>query len=573
MDSLERENRIAVKPRGREVAAIVLSFVALTALYLRIAPARFTGSIAPDQGDPLFNLAILRWVASRVPVFFEDFWSPTFFFPHRGVLALSDHLAGPGVVAALLAALGWTPAAVYNTLLLAAFAGGAISCHLVFRRSGLSPAAAAFGAVVWSFSPHRWEELSHLQVLLVPWIPWTLWTFARLLEEPSRRRALNFLMFYLLHISGGAYLAYLIHLPLLTLVIVRLRHDRERLLVRRSLGVVGLTALVCVGAFVLLYAPYARLRSTLGVETTETMIQPFEIGLRNLVSVGPRTSFASLVPTSLLVGQGGLFLGLCATPIALWGMVRRWRRERSSAVGPPSSNCELWWRALGWIAALCLLASWWPIARMLRMVLPGFESIRVPGRLFVFASFAFAAYAGLGFDEIQRRINVAAARYSAAALLLAALALESAPRARFIPWYELPSATEMPPVYRWLAAHDEVGALVELPLRPNWKEAKRLYFWSLHRRPLVNGYSGYLPANYETRRAWLLDFPDAARGERLRRLGVTHLVVHLDLLKRPDRQHWRRWHERAVLAGSPWIERVAELESAVVYKLLDEAAR
>src|SRR5262249_49090897 len=139
------------------------------------------------------------------------------FYPHQGVLAFSDHLLGPGLVAAAWNAVvpGWIGA--YNLLLLSSFALTGWAASWVFRRSGRSWWAAILGGVVYAFCPFRWDQLPHIQVLLMAAIPLTLWSFDRLLARPSGWRGVAFLLCYAVHLSGGCYLALMVHFPLLVL--------------------------------------------------------------------------------------------------------------------------------------------------------------------------------------------------------------------------------------------------------------------------------------------------------------------------------------------------------------------
>jgi hypothetical protein len=54
-----------------------------------------------------------------------------------------------------------------------------------------------------------------------------------------------------------------------------------------------------------------------------------------------------------------------------------------------------------------------------------------------------------------------------------------------------------------------------------------MYYSTLHWKPLANGYSGYTPDSYQELRDRLSRLPDGAGFDLLRRLGITHLVVHL----------------------------------------------
>ena len=203
--------------RWNELLCIGAFFVLASALYLRMTPGRFLSAIAPDFGDPLFNLSIVRWGASRLGSGFSEIWNPTFLFPTKGVLALSDHLLGPAVVYRLLDAAGLSPAGAYNALLLVAFAGSGTTCYWVLRHSELRVLGALGGAITWTFCGFRWSALSHIQVLLALGVPVTLWLFHRLLFSPSWSSAGKFFVAYALQLSAGAYLAMMIHVPLLAI--------------------------------------------------------------------------------------------------------------------------------------------------------------------------------------------------------------------------------------------------------------------------------------------------------------------------------------------------------------------
>lgn len=88
----------------------------------------------------------------------------------------------------------------------------------------------------------------------------------------------------------------------------------------------------------------------------------------------------------------------------------------------------------------------------------------------------------------------------------------------------------IPPVHRVLAG--ETGAVVaDLPLpEPGAiaRNARAVVASTVHWKPLVNGYSGFVPRSYVEHSQALAGFPDPTAFEALRRIGVTHLVVRAD---------------------------------------------
>ena len=53
-----------------------------------------------------------------------------------------------------------------------------------------------------------------------------------------------------------------------------------------------------------------------------------------------------------------------------------------------------------------------------------------------------------------------------------------------------------------------------------------------HWRPILNGYSGFRPASYTDTYNAVQSFPDPASLIALHERGVTHIVVHVDLVGR-----------------------------------------
>lgn len=163
----------------------------------------------------------------------------------RGTLAFSDHLLGPASQLLVLLDLRLVPNAIagYNLLLASSFVlSGATTCW-VLRQGGRSWTAAALGGAMYAFAPVRWAHFEHIKLLLVQWLPLTLWCWDRLLAEATWKRGAAFLALYLLHVAGGSYVAYMIHLPMLALLVSRAAADWRRLAAWRSLRVLAAAAL------------------------------------------------------------------------------------------------------------------------------------------------------------------------------------------------------------------------------------------------------------------------------------------------------------------------------------------
>jgi len=88
-------------------------------------------------------------------------------------------------------------------------------------------------------------------------------------------------------------------------------------------------------------------------------------------------------------------------------------------------------------------------------------------------------------------------------------------------------------VYEALARSADDGALLELPMgggldpRGSYRESAYMLASTLHWKPLVNGYSGYLPPTYELLSAIARRLPEAgALQEMVDMAGLRWVVVH-----------------------------------------------
>jgi hypothetical protein len=123
----------------------------------------------------------------------------------------------------------------------------------------------------------------------------------------------------------------------------------------------------------------------------------------------------------------------------------------------------------------------------------------------------------------------------------------------------------VPEVYRLLAV-ERPGPVVELPLPPPAAFARNAPYllnsmvgwW-----PLVNGYSGFLPASYRQRRVDLALFPAEEAISALKRLGVLYVVIH--------REEFSHRFPDALdrLEAAPALRRLAAEGDIAIYRIED----
>jgi hypothetical protein len=157
--------------------------------------------------------------------------------------------------------------------------------------------------------------------------------------------------------------------------------------------------------------------------------------------------------------------------------------------------------------------------------------LRAPGRFIVFSHFALSVLAGLGTARIvEARAGMVRGLAAAGALALSVLTL-ARPQTTFQP---LPEADDEAEVYRWLADEPAGEPIVEFPIGPY--DDFIMYHSRLHRHPIVNGYSGFLPFSHRHITATLRCYPCPAALRTLQELDVRTQLVHLGLMSKARRE-------------------------------------
>ena len=138
--------------------------------------------IANDPYDPILNASILWWNATTVP-FTTEWWSPPHYHPTPGVAAFTENLVGISAIATPIYWLTGSALATYNISFvlswpLSAFTAYLLAFFLVRRHD-----AAFLAGLAWGFTPYRVTELAHLQMLSVYWFPLVLLGLHGYLEQ------------------------------------------------------------------------------------------------------------------------------------------------------------------------------------------------------------------------------------------------------------------------------------------------------------------------------------------------------------------------------------------------------
>ena len=467
-------------PRAAVVAALVSA--ALAVLWTWPLAAHLSSRIPHDPGDPILNTWILWWNAHAVP-FTSGWWDPPMFYPMRGALALSEHLAGISALATPMQAAGARPLVAYNVSLLLSFALSALFAFLLVSRLTGSVAAGACAGLAFGFAPYRAGQLAHLQVLTSQWMPLMFLGLHGYLADGRRIWLIVFGGAWLLQALANGY--YLLFLPVLVAAwLAWFVPWRTR--PRVGLTLVAVWTLASLPLLPIL-GQYRTVQTTLHLSRSAEDIRRFSATMASFAHPAPLLAWWP--PGAGRNPEDYLFTGLTAPLVVLLALSALAYRRRLSDAAWKRSLFLFYGLAALLMAALAfgpgpdrissLLRPYWWLSK-----LPGYDGLRAPARFAMPFAFCLSVAAGL----VVARLRTLGARTHLIAVVVIVLGLTIDGMTERLPIAAPPPRVDLPDV--------RAAIVIELPPDDPRVSLAAMYRAIYHGRPLVNGYSGYEPPHY-----------------------------------------------------------------------------
>jgi hypothetical protein len=521
--------------------------------------------IPENLDDPLHLSFILASQARSLLSRPWDFLQAPYFYPAQDSLVYSEQ----SVATALLSLPAWlttkNPIFLYNFVLLLSFLLSALTAYLLLREVTGNRAAAFVGGMVYAFVPYRLARFDHLHVLLGFWMPLLLLYLWRFAHTRAWKDALKFGAVLFLQLMTGIHVGAMALITLfVAFAVVLLAVPRARLSLSFWGKGASIVLLAGVAVGVLLW-PYARVyRDQPEHRRSIQEIQMFSGGFKALVTAHWRSRLWGPIlgaPTEgTFYGEKTLFLGLLPIVLSVLGVVRARTRplKRSFERFDPWPVIFLMLTLTGWALAvgprIHVLGlggkSGVPsLYGLLLKIVPGLDSIRVPGRFILIASLGLAGLSAYGVLFLTRRVpppnpepkhvyvrlRERLLRFAPAVVIPLLLVVEFRTKG-----HETVAVPPIPQAYRWIASQPP-APILSLPTAfflgdnlAGWSfvaEARYFYYASAHWRPMINGYSSNLPRVYRENITQASTFPSQESVEYLKALGIRYVVVHTHRLE------------------------------------------
>ena len=462
-----------------------------------------------DTNDGKFSIWNVAWVAHALTSDPRHLFDANIFFPHSGTLAYSELNLVAGALAVPVYALTRNPLAAHNSAVALSLGLAFVSTWVLVRRLTGSSSAALLSAAGYTFSAYTSSHTAEVQLLMIWGFPLVMLAFHHLHRQPTLGAGLGLgAALALTALSCGYYGVFAEGLVGLA-ALWWMRRERAYWI---ALGLSAIAAGALVAPVVL---PYLHARAAQGVVTAPALdeLRAYSADWRAYLRLGSvlgRTWHGWLGS-----GPEVLFPGIMLTAWAVAGIASlrtAFAAERRTIAGYAVIVILAGWASLGPSAGLY---------RGLTYLLPGISFLRAPARLAPVVILALAVLAGFGFAAfLGRRTPRMRGWMTAVALTMVCGEL-------WVPWPLQP----MPPVpraYQLLATLPR-GAVVEFPF-PYQRQDFHNHAWSMlmstyHWQPMVNGYSDFIPADFEQLALPINGFPNAESLAIMRAHDVRYVVI------------------------------------------------
>lgn len=536
--TLDRLPRLLVP----SVLCLLAAIVATWPLLPSLASALPLGT-EHEATVPLFNLWSLWWDADRVPHGFAGLWNAPIFHPLQGTFTFSEPMLLQGVALSPLWWMGAPPAAIYNLAILLTLACNGLATRSLARALGAPREAALLAALAGVTLPYTAKVLGVLPVLPLFGTVWALAALVRFGKDGGWRPAALAVLSFSAQFLAGQQMA-LLSLPFLLLAgLVALAEQKLR---ARSIARLG--ALAILGALVLspIASTVRSFHEKYGFKRSEEVVAALSAQPRDFTTRPGSSRLAFPPRENTFTGDtGGLFPGFLLLGLGAAGAWLGWRQGERKLWIAGLLVCV----AVGGLLALGLnlrLGDWRPFAS-LREAVPGFRTLRSPFRAVAISQAALAALAALALARLAswrgktgRILALALGVLAAAENLASPGVLAPAPRSPRTAWTS------------WLRERPGNLVVAHVPLPRGLHvsdyevETWRMFAQIDHRRPMMNGYSGYFVSGYGT---FQVDMDQNFPSDRLLCMMAFGMGVNTLILDRPYLEERRALFESESLRG------------------------
>lgn len=501
-----------------------------------INPNIFTGfSTQIEKNDGRLLAWTVSWDIHKLLTDPLGIYNANIYYPNQNTLTYSEHF----IAGSILAMPVWlltdgNPAASFNFLMILGYTLNAFCTYILVKYLTKRRLAGLIAGLIFGYCSYRVANFGHLQNMLVFYIPLLTYFLYRYFENKRYRfligAGLSMLMmsltswYHMIFIWGMfvLFLAYFIYRKRF----VKSDYIKFGILIALNLAIILPFAL-----------PYFAFNKENQSAYTINELKNYSADFGGYLMPPPNTYIGGVVLPWLNVTKERWqeninFIGYIALALSFIAVFTINKTKDGFKVKIDKSKL-----IFAGIGLFFVLLSFGPFLHLSDEVtkipllywfvfnlLPPIRFIRVTGRFATVVFLFVGILAGFGFAKILNRFKNRKTAILFTAIIGALILAEYYPYHNLFKYEDI---SKTPAIYNQIKNDDSVKAILELPIDVGpFETTKYVYYAGIHFKPIVNGYSGFEPKDYNFNKH-LFEYRLNDIGlVKLQEIGVTHIVVN-----------------------------------------------
>lgn len=506
-------------------------------------------------GDELVISWIMQWVVHAIfSGNFSSFFQANTYYPFANSLAFSDLHLVTSFIGYLPYRVFSEPIVIFNSSLIISLGMFGWSIYLLSFYLTKNYGTSLLAGVLVIFSPAVLDKMTHIQILAIQWVPFAMLFFLKFVETTKRRYLFFSLCFFLLQTYNSFLPGYfIIFFYSITLLNLFLKKDKrlKKLFTIKNVGILFLFLVLLLPIVIPYYQISKGFNYTRDIrETIHFALQPEDLLYASTHSrLAP---FLNGLPFNQQSQNDEFkpgFIGLIFSVLAIFSIIYWVRQKKKDEMLTLFSAVSL----------TGLLMSMGPVLHLGRQtihdpfpiplpyllfyyILPGFQGFRNSARWEMLFIVCIVICIAIVLSKLLQKYS-----FRKQAIVIVIFFGGTIAEFNFPMQFEsVPQVKEFPSVYSWIATTPSDTVIIELPIY-NWNmtpyvqdEFLRQYYSTIHFRKMVNGYSGFSPPPWQELVTNQLNyFPSNETIQELKKIGITHVVIHTEEYNRLHKDKFR----------------------------------
>lgn len=476
------------------------------------------------------------------------------FYPATNTISYSDHLFGESILLFPFFFIIKNPLVIQNIYIISTFVFSAFGLYKLSYYLTKNHMASIVAGCIYSFSLYHLDHLGQVPTTSIQWIPFVFLYLLKSYDSRHKKDLWLFWLFFTLNFLSTLYYGLFVGIGVFLFFILTVRSKQYV----KSFLLTGIPFFILMG--ISLY-PYIIFK----LENPEVRRTIEESSIRS----ANVQDYMNLTPSH----DRALFPGIIALITSLFAL---WKNKKHKA---------LFFILLGICSVIFSLGPFYGQIKLpyyyLYHMFPLIQAIRVPARFGILFILSISMVSAYGITNLISFIKNKNIQYALTIVLVMSVVSETL--AHHVTFASVPRLSEAPEVYTWLEKQPD-GPVLILPLKSGvhsnpieeqvYKtydtiseddnfiaETFRLYFSTIHKKNMVNGYSSYFPQGYSRIATEMESFPSSSSLESIRNTRITYLVLQ----KKQFGERFREIDQELSTMG--FLQVAADFETEKVYTL------